>query len=105
MNLKEITFKIKELLMSIAPDAQAFLYGSRARGDARADSDVDVLILLPDSYEGKEFVKKHGAISDKLYSLSLESGADISPLILLRKFFFARKTLFTINVMNEGIEL
>ena len=28
------------------PDAQIILYGSRARGDAREDSDWDVIILL-----------------------------------------------------------
>lgn len=105
MNLNEILVRIKDLLHRIAPDAKATLYGSRARGDARPDSDIDLLILLPDYYEGKEYVKKHSDISDKLYYLSLELGVDISPLILLRKKFFERKTPFTINVINEGIEL
>lgn len=105
MNINDIIVRIKDVLSRIAPDVKAILYGSRARGDAHPDSDIDLLVLIPDIYEGNGFVEKHGRISDQLYFLSLELGVDISPLILLRKMFYERKTPFTINVMNEGIEI
>jgi len=38
--------RIKELVCAIEPTAQIFLYGSRARNDARPDSDWDILILV-----------------------------------------------------------
>lgn len=105
MVLEKIKNSIREVLRSLAPDAKVILYGSQARGDARPDSDIDLLILLPDSYSGKEFVRKKLDISGRLYDLSLSTGVDISPLILVPKVFYARKTPFTVNVMNEGIEL
>lgn len=45
-----------ELLAMVAairaeiPDAEVRLFGSRARGDARPDSDVDLLITAPDAW-------------------------------------------------------
>lgn len=105
MVLKEILSRIRTLLNAVAPDAKAILYGSRARGDAREDSDLDLLILLPDSCEGAVFARRRSDIMGRLYDLSLRTGVDISPLVLVPKVFYARKTPFTVNVMNEGIEI
>ena len=105
MNISEIISKIKEVLRKIAPDAKTILYGSYARGEQTESSDIDLLVLLPDSYEGKEYVRKKFSISDHLYDLSLDLGIDISPLVLVNKVFTARKTPFTVNINNEGIEL
>ncbi len=100
-----ILSKIKQLLRSFAPETKSILYGSQARGDAREDSDIDLLILLPDRYDNKTFAKRKIEISGKLYDLSLSLGVNISPLILANRTFYARKTPFTINVQNEGMEL
>lgn len=105
MDIKPVLAEIKNLLTRIAPYAEVILYGSRARGDAREDSDFDLLILLPEQYEGRAFVKEQGRISDNLYDLSLDLGVDISTLIVPKHLFFKKKTPFTINVKNEGIVL
>jgi hypothetical protein len=36
-------------LSNAAPDADVILFGSRARGEARDDSDLDLLVIEPDS--------------------------------------------------------
>ena len=74
------------------------------KGDARADSDIDVLVLL----EGEaRDLKREEAVSGALYDLELSTGVLISPMIMLRKLWENRpfKTPFYINVMNEGITL
>lgn len=105
MTITATLTKIKDTLRGVAPEAKAILYGSQARGDARADSDIDLLILLPKASSGKDFVKKQGVISDRLYDLSLDLGVDISPFIVEETLFRARKTPFTVNIANEGIRL
>ncbi len=89
-------------MSEISPDAVTILYGSEARGTAREDSDFDLLVLLPDGHQ-KSFAKRKIEISDKLYEIELERNVLISPLILLKSMWEARRTPFTCNVMNEGI--
>lgn len=88
-----------------APEAETILYGSEARGDARQDSDFDLLILLPDFSPTSEYISRRSEISGHLYELSLKMGVEISPLILPKKIWNSRKTPFTINVKNEGVRI
>ena len=104
MRRSEIVKQIKQTIEKTEPTATAILYGSEARGDARADSDIDVLILL----EGdKRNLRREEALSGALYDLELNTGVLISPMIMLRKQWENRpfKTPFYVNVMNEGIKL
>jgi uncharacterized protein len=38
----------KKRIQNIRPDAEIIIYGSRARGEGRLDSDYDLLVLLDD---------------------------------------------------------
>ena len=104
MKRPEIVRQIQQTMRQTEPSVTTILYGSEARGDARADSDIDLLIML----EGdKRDLKRESLISGALYDLELSTGVLISPMIMLRKQWENRpfKTPFYINVMNEGIWL
>ncbi len=46
MRRSEIIEQIRKTVYGIAPTAKTILFGSEARGEARSDSDIDLLILL-----------------------------------------------------------
>ena len=79
---------------------KVLLYGSRARGDHRLDSDMDVLILVKD---------KKNIDRDKIYDFVLDSelehGIDISVNIYEDEQFSKLLLLdapFATNVVKEG---
>lgn len=103
MKRSEIVRRVADILHRIAPNAQAILYGSEARGDARPDSDIDVLILLDDSEQLT--AERELEITRHLYEVEVDTGVIISPMVMLRHMWESATTPFTINVMKEGIVL
>ena len=91
-------------MQQIAPTAQTILYGSEARGDAREDSDIDLLILVDGD---KMTIEQESQITELLYELELKTGVLISPIVMLKKQWQNRpyQTPFSINIANEGILL
>ncbi|HOI00558.1 MAG TPA: nucleotidyltransferase domain-containing protein [Bacteroidales bacterium] len=63
--------KIKDSIHKEDSNAEAFLFGSRARGDYRQDSDWDIIILLDSPEVTNEIEDK---FRDGLYDIELESG-------------------------------
>ena len=95
---------IKTILMRIAPiEGKAILFGSRARGDARQDSDWDVLILL-----NKDKITKSDLdeVSYPVRELGWEIDAMLNPVMYTYKDWAGKSfTPFYKNVMKEGVAL
>ena len=104
MRRTDVIEKIRKTIRDVAPTAQTVLFGSEARGDARPDSDIDLLILMDGD---KMSLKQEEAVTLPLYQLELQTGVAINPIVMLKKLWENRpfKTPFYVNIMNEGIVL
>ncbi|MBQ6745586.1 MAG: nucleotidyltransferase domain-containing protein [Bacteroidaceae bacterium] len=104
MKRPNIIRQIKEAIRRKDAKATAILYGSEARGEARADSDIDVLILVDGD---KLSVAREQEYTAPLYEIEWSTGVQISPTVMLRSKWENRPfdTPFFLNVMNEGIVL
>jgi len=104
MTRSETVQSIQAILRRVAPDATAILFGSEARGDARQDSDIDVLILLD-----KEKITLHDRreVTYPLYDVELETGVIISPKVFSKKQWDSQLSItpFYRNVMKDGVLL
>ena len=101
-NIRPILEKLKKELMKIYGDKvdRILLYGSRARGDNRPDSDIDILIVLKDDFNYSEMLRLS---SDIAASLSLENDVVISRAFVSKEQFENRQTPFLMNVRREAV--
>jgi len=101
---ENILQKIKRLVQQQEPTAKIYLYGSRARGKSRSDSDWDLLILLNKDKITSEIEQR---ITYPLYDLEFETGEIISPMVYSENEWKTkyRITPFYSNVMKEGMLL
>ncbi len=102
VKIKHLLKELKEGLARIYGDKLRglYLYGSYARGEAHAESDVDVMIVLND-YEsyGKEIDRTGDLVSE----LSLEYGSSISRVIVKESQWLSRDTPLLWNIHLDGI--
>lgn len=101
---EEILYKIRKIGIEFTTTvSRIILYGSRARGDAREDSDWDLLVLLD---KPKIEQQDYDGIGYKLTSLGWELGEMIIPVIYTKDEWEKNSfTPFYKNVESEGIVL
>ena len=103
-NVRAALDEAKACLESLYGDrlARVVLYGSYARGDARPDSDVDLLVVLHGDYDAYVEGKR---VSTLRLRLSIQYGVDVSmqPYSAAESADLAHP--FMHNVAEEGVTL
>jgi len=99
----QIFEQIRQLKREIMPNEKVILFGSQARGDARPDSDWDLLILLnKPKKESDDFDNYSWPFTE----MGWNYGAHISPIIRTTTEWEQQKpSLFYKFVQQDGIEI
>ena len=78
----------------------AYLFGSRARGDERPDSDFDMLVVVRGSFDYGDLIKR---TSELVSSLSLNYDTVISRAFVSKERFECERSPFLLNVRREAV--
>lgn len=79
---------------------QAVLFGSRARGDARPDSDIDVLIVVREPLDHADLMRR---TSEPVARVSLANDVVITRVFVGQSRYADGQSAFLRNVRREGV--
>ena len=100
----KIKDKIKETIMSLDPEAEVYIYGSRVRGDSSIESNWDVMVITPRPVTPQ--LKR--SIRHALYEIEWDNECVISSIIHSREEWdnsLMRTTPFYRNVTREAVRI
>lgn len=81
---------------------RVYLFGSRARGEQRPDSDVDVLVVVRGPFDYGDLIKR---TSEVVSELSLKYDTVISRVFVSKERFEREQSPFLMNVRREAVAL
>ena len=94
---------IRRKVKETDPNAEIILYGSRARGDEKENSDWDILILTnyPITY------KEEQKFRHSLYDIELDTGEVISTFVYFKNDWNSRHRVTPLyqNISKDGIRI
>lgn len=89
---------IKRIVTQQISGAQVILYGSHCRSEGESDSDVDLLILLPD----ETLAAAEEALDRALYALELDQKAILSTLVYRQSIW--EQPAYRVMPLRQNIE-
>ena len=99
----QIFENIRTLKQQLLPNERVILFGSQARGDARPDSDWDLLVLL--NKEKSNFIEDNDNYGYPFTELGWDYGVAINPIVYAKKEWESYPSVLKYNVEREGIEI
>ena len=98
-----IAKQIKDSISIIDSKAQVIVFGSRARGDAKRESDWDILILT--DYPVSTDIER--SFRNNLFDLEIETGEVFSTFVYQKKDWDTRHKVTPLykNIKKEGVRL
>lgn len=101
---RNVLFRCRDAVSSDYPNAHIILYGSQATGQAKPDSDVDLLVLLDQDIPAR--MRRY--IHDMLYDIALSEDVVISVIIKDADKWdspISKATPLYQNIQKEGIKV
>ena len=101
--LKKVTQEVRVLLGDKL--RSIILYGSYARGDADAESDIDIMVLT--DADGTELKTLEEAVWSLAWDIGMDNNIVITAFVNNKDLFESRLHLsaYYRNVLNEGVKL
>ena len=106
MNAKDLQIvnKLKSRLQKKVNLHQVILFGSRARGDAEPDSDMDLLVILNEPVSRKS----RKIVSDNAWEVGFDAGVVVVPVVVNRNNWENgpdKLSLLAMAIREEGMRI
>ena len=94
---------IKTSIMAIDPKAQVIIFGSRARGDAKKESDWDILILT--DYPVSTEIER--SFRNNLFDIEIDTGEVFSTFVYQKRVWNTKHKVTPLyrNIKREGVRI